>query len=1350
MSNQLSLDMICPPKCIKGFQCKKNVCVKNITQKIKTPSPIKVKTPSPIKVKTPSPIKVKTPSPIIIKPKRKYTKKLILVEKLPSPIKVKTPSPIKVKTPSPIKAKTPSPIKVKTPSPIKVKTPSPIKVKTPSTIKAKPKRKYTRKLIVVEKTPSPIKVKTPSPIKVKTPSPIKVKTPSPIKVKTPSPSPSLIKVKTPSPSPSPIKTVRLIYKAQPNSGIMKDVSIIKNALKTYKILEVNMIDKKEHTLIHEKVFHQIFIEHIFITDYDLIFPAKKSFILINHEWVYDWDIDAIRKGVLPLCKTVVAYNIFKNVLILNKPIYIGFGNNEAIPEYREKIKGLAIHFAGTSPTKGTLSLVKSWDHYIHKQGVLIIGCSNEYNQHKALYDFWNTLNPHKNVLLPKHIIDSSPLLANLQFERVGTLYLHKGSFEHNTKVYLQSVAELHICPSIIEGWGHYIDEARRNSSNVLVLDAPPMNELIIPFIIHSNNKVYPTGQCIPAIKNGELQNVIGKSWTSSLQTIYPIMTYAPTSELIMSDYIKKSLISPRKKITQEAISFNLERSIEDGERFVESINILLSDYVDSGEYFNDLLYNAQMSIQSIPSARIVYKSWGIKNKGIFSDVDVVQNILTNYAVTMVDAPLKVKDMIVQEPVDIQIFLEHIEGGKDYKTLFPAKRSYLIVNQEFLSDWDMSIIESGAVIAVCKTYLAMELMRERGINPVYISFCSPKHLPIDLPPKLNNLVIHTAGSSSFKNTWLTIDAWNKFVDPFYSKQTIKPVLVVTMMVNTGMMQSALQDVLKKWRTLRSAKSDLPFNVPVKMPQFEKCGNIYLCQDFLSHEAMDWLQKSAEIHICASLTEGWGHYINEARRIKAVVVTLDAPPMNELITPECGILVPATSGPPMYTTEARFIPVNYNPPTFIPASQKIFGDKIIDALSLSQKDKELIGQNAQDFSEKQKKQSIELMSKVFSLDFRLPKPSPYCCPNLKNKQLCSKINTNLINRTGKFAIVTLMFGGDSYLPGVLMLGRSIKPTISLRRNFVMCCMVTNDVSTEARSLISKIYDEVIEVDYIKIDPKLIRHKIPAIRETYSKTFTKLRIFEFYQFNKVLFFDADMLVLNSDIISLFNLDTPASIFTGRLNDDPRDRYFKDFVKNGNLFKQFQEKYCNFNGNELHGNLIPYTKGVDDEEISNGMNIETSILLITPSPELVKKRDEFISTINKPIHGDTEMISRMFKEKIYAIDPRFFGRWVNPYEHPELAVLDLYGTNGKPWDINKLNELAKYAYVGDVIYWWKTYTREYELTFKNFHNDMLDKLYKSIMSNKPIVDAMNKYNYDNQSYSDYSTSQTQIDPKTGKLIHI
>ena len=52
----------------------------------------------------------------------------------------------------------------------------------------------------------------------------------------------------------------------------------------------------------------------------------------------------------------------------------------------------------------------------------------------------------------------------------------------------------------------------------------------------------------------------------------------------------------------------------------------------------------------------------------------------------------------------------------------------------------------------------------------------------------------------------------------------------------------------------------------------------------------LQNGNWFHVCSSETEGFGHYLVEAMSVGAVTLTTAAPPMNELVEPDRGILVP----------------------------------------------------------------------------------------------------------------------------------------------------------------------------------------------------------------------------------------------------------------------------------------------------------------------------------------------------------------------------------------------------------------------------------------------------------------------------
>ena len=70
-----------------------------------------------------------------------------------------------------------------------------------------------------------------------------------------------------------------------------------------------------------------------------------------------------------------------------------------------------------------------------------------------------------------------------------------------------------------------------------------------------------------------------------------------------------------------------------------------------------------------------------------------------------------------------------------------------------------------------------------------------------------------------------------------------------------------------------------------------GNIRAINRRLSEEEVLRLMNTHGVHLCPSRTEGFGHYIVEALSTGAVVVTTNAPPMNELVAPEFGYLVEA---------------------------------------------------------------------------------------------------------------------------------------------------------------------------------------------------------------------------------------------------------------------------------------------------------------------------------------------------------------------------------------------------------------------------------------------------------------------------
>jgi len=107
----------------------------------------------------------------------------------------------------------------------------------------------------------------------------------------------------------------------------------------------------------------------------------------------------------------------------------------------------------------------------------------------------------------------------------------------------------------------------------------------------------------------------------------------------------------------------------------------------------------------------------------------------------------------------------------------------------------------------------------------------------------------------------------------------------------------EDIVALWR----AHPQWPVLVLVQKAEHAPAdlpANIVLLSGYLSDRDLRLQQNASGIHLCPSRAEGWGHHIVEGLSVGAVVVTTDAPPMNELVDPACGILVPFASSEPRH--------------------------------------------------------------------------------------------------------------------------------------------------------------------------------------------------------------------------------------------------------------------------------------------------------------------------------------------------------------------------------------------------------------------------------------------------------------------
>jgi glycosyltransferase involved in cell wall biosynthesis len=193
--------------------------------------------------------------------------------------------------------------------------------------------------------------------------------------------------------------------------------------------------------------------------------------------------------------------------------------------------------------------------------------------------------------------------------------------------------------------------------------------------------------------------------------------------------------------------------------------------------------------------------------------------------------------------ELIIFLERITA----RWLRSAGHYWLIPNQERFATRLVPLLARMDHI-LCKTRHAQEVFAGLHRSVHYIGFTSVDRQDASITPDYSRF-FHLAGGSTLKGTETLIDAWSRHPE---------------------------------WPELTLVKHR--GNIPELPP------NVRLVSDYLPDEELRSLQNACGIHLCPSRSEGWGHSLVEAMSCRAVVVTTDAPPMNELVTAGRGVPIP----------------------------------------------------------------------------------------------------------------------------------------------------------------------------------------------------------------------------------------------------------------------------------------------------------------------------------------------------------------------------------------------------------------------------------------------------------------------------
>lgn len=328
--------------------------------------------------------------------------------------------------------------------------------------------------------------------------------------------------------------------------------------------------------------------------------------------------------------------------------------------------------------------------------------------------------------------------------------------------------------------------------------------------------------------------------------------------------------------------------------------------------------------------------------GLGTDLDVLSNVLRRIgcevafkgrrhraprsrahslaATARVLAAQKLAALTKRPPFDANLFIESI-----FPEHLPLARvNYLLVHPEWFREENLPHLASIDAV-LCKTPSGVEFFEDLPVAKRYVAWTSPdKRIAVARSGSLRCL--HLSGASALKGSEAVVEVWSRHPE---------------------------------WPELTVVRHAQRYGGE-EAPPLPSLPNVRYETDYLSSERLTEIQNACSVHVAPSQAEGYGHVIGEAMSCGAVVLTTDAPPMNELVSSDRGVLVRVSHAEPIRRSMRSFVDLND------------LERKLAMVFAMSPAERESLGARARAWYEAQDRHFEELMRELVA-DLRQPGPA-----------------------------------------------------------------------------------------------------------------------------------------------------------------------------------------------------------------------------------------------------------------------------------------------------------------------------------------------------------------------------------------